>query len=57
MTVLEQIDAPWESRPQTKREDRKALHSIIVGLIADFRLSSSDGKDASGRVVTNPNIG
>ena len=55
--VREQISAYMESQPVAKRNDMKLLHSAIVSLFPDCRLSFLDGKDDQGRPVTNPNIG
>lgn len=35
----------------------QALHGIILGMMPDCRLWFLDGKDESGRTVSNPNIG
>jgi hypothetical protein len=55
--VLEQINAYIESQTPSKRDEMKSLHSAIVALFPDCRLSFLDGKDDKGRIVTNPNIG
>jgi hypothetical protein len=57
MTVQQQIDAYIAAQPERKRDDMTELHGIIQRVMPGARLWFLDGKDDSGRVVTNPNIG
>jgi len=57
MDVLRQIKDHIAAQPAQKRSDMEALHSIILGLLPGGRLWFLDGRDESGRTVTNPNIG
>lgn len=57
MKVQEQIDTYLDSLPEPKRSEMKKLHASIVKQIPNSVLSFLDGKDDSGKVVTNPNIG
>ncbi len=45
------------AQPEKKRQDMQTLHDRIVALMPGCRLWFLDGKDDSGRTVTNPNIG
>lgn len=57
MNVRDQITQYIAAQPEPKRSDVWALHGIVLGLMPDCRLWFLDGKDASGRTVSNPNIG
>jgi hypothetical protein len=57
MNTIESIDSYIASQPEPKRHDLQALHERILGLIPGCRLWFLDGRDASGKVVSNPNIG
>jgi hypothetical protein len=57
MSIDEKISEYIASQPEPKREDMKALHSIILDLIPKGRLWFMDGKADSGKTVSNPNIG
>jgi hypothetical protein len=46
-----------DSLPEARRADMRRLHGAILGLNPGCRLWFSDGKDASGKVVSNPSIG
>lgn len=45
------------SLPEPKQSDLRVLHETILGLAPGARLWFLDGKDASGKVVSNPSIG
>lgn len=51
------IDAYIGAQPEAKRQDLLALHELIGGLEPTGRLWFLDGKDETGKVVSNPNIG
>jgi hypothetical protein len=57
MSIDEKISEYIASQPEPKREDMKALHRIIRDLIPKGRVWFMDGKDDSGKTVSNPNIG
>jgi hypothetical protein len=57
MTVKQQIAAYLAAQPERKRADMQALHRLILRLMPGCRLWFLDGKDARGRIVSNPNIG
>lgn len=57
MKVTDQITAYLESLPDSKRSDLEVLHHRILQLLPKAKLWFLDGKDASGKVVSNPNIG
>jgi hypothetical protein len=57
VNVHAQVNEYIASQPERKRADMHALHGIILGLMPGGRLWFLDGKDESGRTVTNPNIG
>ena len=57
MNIASQITHYINSLPATKGAEMLALHNRILQLLPDARLWFLDGKDASGKVVSNPNIG
>jgi hypothetical protein len=57
MTVQAQITEYLSAQPERKRADMQALHTIILRLMPNCQLWFLDGKDDSGRIVSNPNIG
>jgi hypothetical protein len=57
MTVQTQISDYLAAQPARKRGDMLALHEMMLTLVPDGRLWFLDGKDESGRTVSNPNIG
>lgn len=58
LTVTNQIQEYIASLPETKRADMAFLHENIVQIFPkDSTLWFLDGKDATGKIVTNPNIG
>ena len=57
MTVQEQIDRYIAGQSQPKRGELEDLHRRIVGLSPKCKLWFLDGRNAEGRVVSNPNIG
>lgn len=57
MNTHEQIKAYIATQPEPKRSDMQALHDIILALLPACKLWFLDGKDESGRTVSNPNIG
>lgn len=57
MNVHTQISDYLAAQPERKRSDMQALHDMMLRLMPDCRLWFLDGKDESGRTVSNPNIG
>lgn len=57
MSTDEQINEYIAGQPEPKRGDMKELHRIILGLMPKCRLWFLDGKDDSGKTVSNPSIG
>ena len=57
MNIHEQIDAYIAAQPEPKRSDMQALHDMILKLMPGCKLWFLDGKDETGRTVSNPNIG
>lgn len=57
MDVKQQIAAYIESQPEQKRTDMQMLHSAILEIEPTCKLWFFDGKDASNKTVSNPNIG
>ena len=57
MNVHNQIKDHIAAQPEPKRSDMQELHDIILRMMPDCKLWFLDGKDESGRTVSNPNIG
>ncbi|MGH9821121.1 MAG: DUF1801 domain-containing protein [Pyrinomonadaceae bacterium] len=57
MNVQEQIKKYIASQPEPKRAEMQALHDMILQGDPAAKLWFLDGKDANGKVVSNPNIG
>lgn len=57
MNTQEQIKQYIDSQQESKRADMEALHHRILQLLPKCKLWFLDGKDAKGRIVSNPNIG
>ncbi|HEV8499329.1 MAG TPA: hypothetical protein VGQ56_20775 [Gemmatimonadaceae bacterium] len=57
MNVHTQISDYLTAQPERKRGELRMLHDMILRLMPDCRLWFLDGKDDSGRTVSNPNIG
>jgi hypothetical protein len=57
MNVKEQIKEYIASLPEAKRSDMQALHKITLKVLPTCKLWFLDGKDAKGKIVSNPNIG
>ena len=57
MNIEEQINNYIDSLPEPKRSDLEVLHKHILHLLPNCRLWFLDGKDANGKIVSNPNIG
>jgi len=57
MDVQEQIKAHIASHPEPKRSEIQQLHDLILGVSSGCKLWFLDGKNAEGKVVSNPDIG
>lgn len=57
MNIQEQIQAYIYSLPEAKKSDMVALHAFICEIMPKTQLWFLDGKDESGKMVSNPNIG
>jgi len=57
MPVEEQINRYLESIPEPKKGDIRYLHAAILEIAPGCRLWFVDGRDESGKVVSNPSIG
>ena len=57
MNIKEQIDNYIAGQPEPKRSDLQALHTHILKVLPKSKLWFLDGKDSSGKIVSNPNIG
>jgi len=57
MNVHTQINDYLAAQPERKRDDMQTLHGMMLKLMPDCRLWFLDGRDESGRTVSNPNIG
>jgi hypothetical protein len=57
MSVEEQIGEHINNQPDAKRRDMQALHDHIRQTLPGCKLWFEDGKNAEGKVVSNPNIG
>lgn len=57
MTTAEQILAYIDSLPEPRQSDMAQLHNIILAMSPDARLWFLDGRDETGKVVSNPNVG
>lgn len=57
MSTEDQVRDYIESQPEAKRRDLEDLHSRVQAVRPGCRLWFLDGRDAEGKVVSNPNIG
>jgi hypothetical protein len=57
MTVRDQIDSYIEALAPAKRAELRDLHQRILAIAPSAKLWFLDGRDDTGKVVTNPNIG
>ena len=57
MNVQNQIKNHIAAQPEPKQTDMQELHDIILGIMPDCKLWILDGRDESGRTVSNPSIG
>ena len=57
MNVQQQIKSYIEEQKEPKCSDMQILHEQILQLLPENKLWFLDGKDHTGKVVSNPNIG
>ncbi len=57
MNVQEQTEEYITSQPEPKRSDMQILHRRILQVLPGCKLWFEDGRNAEGRVVSNPNVG
>jgi hypothetical protein len=57
MNIHNQIKDHIAAQPEPTRSDMQKLHDIILGMMPGCKLWFLDGRDESGRTVSNPNIG
>ncbi len=57
MKTTEQIKAYLASLDEPKHSELLTLHQLILNLKPDCELWFLNGKDSSGKIVSNPNIG
>lgn len=57
MNIQDQVKKYLDSQPAEKRADMEALHQRILHALPGCKLWFLDGKDDTGKVVSNPNIG
>ncbi|HEY5255210.1 MAG TPA: DUF1801 domain-containing protein [Acidobacteriaceae bacterium] len=57
MNPQKQIKDYIAAQPEPKRGDMQQLHQMILALMPASKLWFLDGKDETGKIVSNPNIG
>lgn len=57
MNTEAEIHAYITTQPAPKQADMRTLHARILAAAPGARLWFLDGRDASGKIVSNPNIG
>lgn len=57
MYIQEQIQAYINSQPEPKQRDMQTLHELLLRVMPAGKLWFLDGKDSTGKTVSNPNIG
>lgn len=57
MNIVAQINQYIQCLSQAKRADIEILHKRILQLFPNSKLWFLDGKNAQGKVISNPNIG
>lgn len=57
MTVQDQIEQYLSSLDPSKQRDLRQLHQFVLHEFPGIRCWFFDGKDATGKVISNPNIG
>ncbi len=57
MSIQKQLKEYIATQPEPKRGEMQQLHQIILALMPGCKLWFLDGKDETGKIVSNPNIG
>ena len=57
MSIQKQIKEYITNQPEPKRSDMQELHRVILEVMPACKLWFLDGKDSTGKTVSNPNIG
>lgn len=57
MTATVQIERYIASLPAPKQADMRKLHEMVLAIAPESKLWFLDGRDETGKVVSNPNIG
>ena len=57
MTVQDEVSDYIAAQPEPKRSEMQQLHETVLKLMPGCRLWFLDGRDESGRTVSNPSIG
>ena len=57
MNTQDRIEAYLAAQSEPKRADLRAIHQLALRIAPDARLWFLDGRDETGKVVSNPNIG
>jgi hypothetical protein len=57
MTIKAKIKDYITAQPEPKRSDMQALHNMVLKIKPAGKLWFLDGKDDTGKIVSNPNIG
>ena len=57
MNAEQQIENYIASQPEAKRTDMRQLHRLMLQILPEGKLWFLNGKDSTGKVVSNPNIG
>lgn len=57
MSIREQIKGYFDSLPESKGREMQALHQFILEILPNGKLWFLDGKDDTGKIVSNPNVG
>lgn len=55
--VQEEIDRYLDSQVEPKRSEMRTLHALFLQISPGCRLWLDDGKDETGKIVSNPNVG
>lgn len=57
MDIQSQINNYIATQSEAKQSDMNTLHALILKIMPGCKLWFLDGKDSTGKVVSNPNIG
>ncbi|MBK7809478.1 MAG: DUF1801 domain-containing protein [Saprospiraceae bacterium] len=57
MSIREQIKAYFDSLSESKGREIQELHRFILEILPNVKLWFLDGKDDTGKIVSNPNVG